>query len=162
MTAFFLNIPFLYLALYVSTVISCMYIGTRTSFVSALFLSALVYSGWDDSLWHNPGDMAAYHLVIVVLMVFLYQGPVGVRMAKITLCMAIADIFFFINNKPSMMSSYFPYGLFWWQSILTLLFLSQLFIVSKGCYNSLKLNRFKRRLGDGSFYASEAHSGSSR
>lgn len=160
MTLLFQNIAFFYLAVYIGVFSYCMFLGSRDSLLSALFLSVLAYAGWDDSLWHNPSEMAAYHMFVVVAMVFIFQGKVGLKMAFITMTMAIADIVYVINNDPAMMSSAFPYGLFWWQSILNLLFLSQCLIVLKGCYNSHKAHRTERRLQDnGKFYGKEIHNG---
>lgn len=157
MTVFFANIGYFYLALYFVTVAFCVWMQTNTALNSAISLGAIVYPAWDPVSWGSPENMAYYHLAIVIGICLFFPGYVGLMLACLTLLMVIVDMVYVLAPGPGFgaMDSDFPFGLFWWQSILNIIYLLQVTILLFGGYTYHKNHRNEPRKGSkyGSFWA---------
>jgi len=157
MTFILANIKFFYWIVGLIAVIWCARIKTNTAIGSALTLFALIIPSGIGGVWINPESMAVWHVVTVVCMCLFFYGRTGLILITMTFAMVMTDLFYmFAPEQP--MSSSFPLGLFWWQSILNLLYLAQCVVIFRGCYTSHrkdKLQRELRTLKNDSFYANQ-------
>jgi len=160
MTILFANISFFYWALGLFIILWCGSVNTRASISSALVLAALIIPSGLPSQWSTPESMGLWHLATVMCICLFFEGRMGLKLATLTFLMVITDVVYIFAPAPGYgaLNSQFPYGLFWWQSILNVLYLIHCIVISIGCYNSRRIARYKRRLGNDNFYARESQS----
>jgi len=104
------HIGYYYLLMWVAATYRCASIDTNTAFKCAIFLGAIAFAGWNSTLWQSPANMAAWHLLIVVSALIFFNSKIGLRLAFLTLCMMVVDIFYVFRPEPlpDAMNSAFP------------------------------------------------------
>ena len=157
MTFFFANIKFFYWGVGLITVIICAKIRTNAAVGSALTVFALILPSSLSTIWASPGSMGVWHVVTVVCMCLFFYGQTGLILICLTFSMVLIDIVYMAAPEQPMSSS-FPLGLFWWQSILNLLYLVQCAVILRRCYTSCRKEKGRRKprnLKNDSIYADE-------
>jgi len=138
--------PAFYISVYVITLIICVFVvKTRTSYPSAAFLTAFAYAGGNDALWTSGASMAAYEMLLLFPMFFLFQGKFGTRFMLITLLMIAANVVCVAFELYESIR----------QSLVSILFFSACVITLKASYNTRELRKKKAELGHDSIYAFE-------
>ena len=138
MNAFFYNLGFFLVALYVATAFVSIMSNRKEVFISAACVGLIALSAWIPAIWTNPANMAAAHLVILGIMLIFLHGRWAKPMIAIMLVALVADALWTMMPAWNLQENAykFPYSVFWWQSILNGLFVSQCVLTLLRCYNS--------------------------
>ena len=136
MTFFFANIGYILTALFVGTAAYCIKTGTREAFSSGVVLGMVTVTAWIPSLWNDPSNMAIAHLSILVCALLAIHEKYSYLTISILFTMLACDAFWVMIPAISLPeNSYnFPKSLFWWQSVLNLLFIFLSLVTIRRCY----------------------------
>lgn len=138
--------PAFYISVYVVALIVCLFVvKTRTSYLSAAFLTAFAYAGGNSNLWTDGASLAAYEMLLLFPMFFLFQGKFGTRFMLITLLMIIANVVCISFDLYESIR----------QSLVSILFFSACVITLIASYNTRQLRKKRAELGHDSIYAFE-------
>jgi len=137
-TAFFANIGYFLTASYIGIVLIGLVSDRREAFISATCVGLLCITAWIPAIWTNPANMAAAHLGILGIMLIFLHGRWAKPMIAIMLVALVADALWTMMPAWNLQENAykFPYSVFWWQSILNGLFVSQCVLTLLRCYNS--------------------------
>lgn len=142
LTFFFGHILYLYLAIYLPIAVYCIRTNTAQSFCAAILLGGVVACTWAESLWTSPPDMAIAHLGILLVYAFLklfytLHGRTDTALLLLAFLMLTTDLTWVVILDAEIAGGapwYFPQDLFYWQSVIMLLFLGMCGFSAKGCY----------------------------
>lgn len=150
----FSHIGYALVGLFLVTSISCVIVNTAESFAQAGMLGLLTMTGWIPSLWNNPESMAVAHLAVLIGMLLSLYGPGAKAIIFLMLSMIIADIAWLVFPHMNFPANglYFPASLFWWQSVLNIIFICLCIRTLMSCYHSHSIQGFGSD-HHGSFYA---------
>lgn len=130
-----------YTIIWLIATIWCFKIGTAERIWSGLGLSLLYYGIWTPELIRVPAEMLSFHFLILIGLIFTPANWYWRIYFAIVSMMGIADTAwrFMPSMRPTLekfipeMKYDFPYEIFWWQSLLILLFLAL-------CFHTLVMN----------------------
>lgn len=151
MTAIFANLGYFYAIVFLITIASCVHAKTEQALIAAIILFLLFSTGWIPSLWNDPFSMSIAHLGIMVLMLALVHGKYSGLMLGLIMTALVADAAWAVMPSLDFPDNFlhFPRSIFWWQSILNLLFFFQCIVTIIRCYTSPEINV----VGHDSYYA---------
>lgn len=142
-------LPAFYIILYLFTVgIGCIVIKTQTSFFSAIYLTAFVFAVSNEALWWDARSMAAFEMILLFTMFFVFEGKFGTRFMFITLLMIAVNVIADPFSDLPITNTIRP-------ALINLLFFSLCGITLRASYNTRQLRKKKAELGNDSFYAFE-------
>lgn len=154
----FEHLEFFYLAVLGITSSYCFRTNTSDSFLCLLILWLLFITAQIPELWESPRSMASMHAGVFFLTLGGLHNGVSIRMQVLTTSMTVTDaawvIFSYIAFSPNALN--FPQDLFWWQSLINLLFLAMCATVIVGCRNTLKLKSYRARNLNARFMARQS------
>lgn len=150
-----------YIGLWLATSIFCLKVGTFNTACAFVFLSALLYSFWDHDLFFVPENMASFHILIMIPMIITPKNMfwriffVAVMIMAVTdiVWMAMPDIEPWLRTVLPEYPRYFPYSVFWWQSLLYIIFTALCFHTLWLCYLTHRIGRKSEVNGDGYIWA---------
>jgi len=154
-----------YIILWLGTSIWCASLGTTTSFFAGVFLSIIFYGIYNHNLWLYPQEMLSFHALILFPMMLTPRSKFWRWFFSITFFMFVADLLWFMmpDIEPTLrnfipeMGLNFPYTIFWWQSLLYILFVllcAHTLILN---YHTHKLDKLERKLEHGNIWESVGH-----
>jgi uncharacterized membrane protein len=138
MTAFFANIGYLLTGLFIVTAIWCVASRSVDAFASGVILGMICLTAWIPELWDSPLNMSVAHLGILISMLVGLKGRWAKAMILAMFIAIICDALWMVMplwNLPEN-ALHFPYSIFWWQSVLNILFIFQCVFTMARCYNS--------------------------
>ena len=129
--------------------------STSDSFLCLVILWFLFITAQIPELWNSPRNMASLHAGAFFIALGGLHNGISVRILVLTTLMTVCSglwvIFSYIDFPENSLN--FPGHLFWWQSIVNLLFLAMCITVIVGCYNSLRMTKQRRRVRRAGFLA---------
>ena len=142
----FQHIDLFYLGLLILTTFFCLRVNTQDSFLGLLMLWFLFGVAQFPEVWNYPKDMLYVHAGVFFIAVGGFHNGIAIRMQVITTLMVLTDavwvMFSYIDFPENALR--FPQDLFWWQSIINVLFLAMCLTLIVGCYTRLKLSRYRK------------------
>lgn len=135
-------LPAFYMVVYMVAIAGCFAVKTKTSHLTILVLSAMLYASWNDNLWLNAESMAIFELFVLCVMFFVFDGKFGTRLMWLTFSMIS------INSLSVQFDIYVSIR----HSLLSLLFLAQCVITLKASYNTHKLRDYRKLHRGGYFW----------
>ena len=147
--------------LWIATSLWCLRIGTLNTILSLVFLSAIYYGFWNHDLWSSPEDMLSFHLLMLMAMVLtpgnkfwriFFIGSILMLFAD-SLWMVMPDIEPWLRTILPEMRLYFPYSIFWWQTLLDFIFWFLCFHALWLCRLTHKEYRLDKDLKNGNLWA---------
>jgi hypothetical protein len=143
-----MHAEFVYLALAVITSVFCFRANTQDSFLCLLIIWFLFIAAQVPEWWNYPGEMLFIHAGVFFITLGGLHNGVSVRMQVLTTCMAVIDglwvIFSYIDFPANSLD--FPFHLFWWQSVINLLFVAMCLTIIVGCINTIKIAKHKGKV----------------
>ena len=140
------NIDLFYLGLLLLTTVFCLRVSTQDSFLGLILLWFLFGIAQFPEVWNYPKDMLYVHAGVFFISVGGFHNGISVRMKVITTLMVLADglwkIFSYIDFPENALS--FPQDIFWWQSVINLLFMAMCITLIVGCYTRMKIERYRK------------------
>jgi len=135
LTTLFANIELFYLTVWIITCVFCVIARTRDYFLAAFLLGIMYFFG-QFPMWGEPLFLLLAHIGIFYIMLGAFRDEkYQIILRRIVLAMIVTDAIW----------TTIPGGLFWYQSILNLLYLSLCVVTMTGCYYHIKDNPQRRR-----------------
>ena len=142
----FENIDLFYLGLLLLTTVFCLRVNTQDSFLGLLMLWFLFGVAQFPEVWNYPKDMLYVHAGVFFISVGGFHNGISLRMQIVTTLMVLADalwvIFSYIDFPVNALS--FPANIFWWQSVINILFMAMCLTLIVGCYTRMKIERYRK------------------
>ncbi len=154
-----------YTVIWLIALIWCFKIGTAERIWSGLGLSLIYWGFWNPELFRQPAEMLSFHFLILIALIFTPANWYWRVYFAIVSMMGVADTIwrFMPNIQPMLekvipeMPNAFPYHLFWWQSLLILLFLALCFVTLAMNFLIHQRNKLTREIDDATIWAYIGH-----
>ena len=147
LTDIFQGLEFFYFLVLCIATAYCLRTSTQDSFFCAIILWALFIFAQFPELWNYPTEMLYMHAGAFFLALGGLHNGISTRMKVLTTAMVGVDglwiVFSYINFPQNWLE--FPYGVFWWQSTINILFLVMNITVILGCRYTIKYHEFRER-----------------
>ena len=119
-------LEYFYLLTLIATCVMCVIASTQDSFITAILLILLYLFAQFPMLWESPVNMFYLHAGTLLIMAGALHCEFAHTKMRLCLGMTITDVAWVgmpLIQLPGN-SIGFPYHLFWWQSVVNILFLA--------------------------------------
>lgn len=151
----------IYTVIWLVTSAWCFKLGTKDSVAAGVFLSAIYWGFWQYEIFVSPEETLSFHFLLLIALLFSSKSLFWRIFFGVIALMAVADsIWLFMPELQPHLMRYipemphrFPYAVFWWQSLLIILFLILCGHTLIMNYYTHSLDKLERALKYGNFWA---------